>query len=63
MGELIKDYGEISLWKLGKDEIPDLTIFVLDNYYMQYWKQHIDVDGKELRNAVSEDLAHFNRGH
>lgn len=62
MGELIKDYGEISLWQLGKDEIPDLTIFVLDNYYMQYWKRHIDVDGKELRNAASEDLAHFNHG-
>lgn len=62
MGKLIKNYGGISLWQLGKDEIPDLTFFVLDNYYKQYWKQHIDVDGEELRNAVSEDLTHFDQG-
>ena len=62
MGKLIKNYGEISLWQLGKDEIPDMTFFVLDNYYMQYWKQHIDVSGEELRNAIAEDLTHFDHG-
>ena len=53
MGKLIKNYGEISLWQLGKDEIPDMTFFVLDNYYMQYWKQHIDVSGEECHSGRS----------
>ena len=62
MGKLIKDYGEIRLWQLGENEIPSLTFFVLDNYYVQYWKQHIDINGEELSCAISEDLIHFNQG-
>lgn len=63
MGKLIKNYGEINLWQLEKDEIPDLTIFVLDNYYMRYRNQHINIKRKELKNAIAEDLAHFEHGN
>lgn len=62
MGQLIKKFGDINLWKLEKDEIPDLTFFVLDNYYMQYWNQHIHSGDDEYKEAVKEDLIHFNHG-